>query len=93
MSVFRLSGDKPGAQLKLDTRADAEPHLRPLVESRDFVEVHFGGHTLGVGACEAVADALKTQKGLKVRAPPSLSDAALTPRRRSSTWPTSSPRD
>ena len=67
MSVFRLSGDKPGAQLKLDTRADAEPHLRPLVESRDFVEVHFGGHTLGVGACEAVADALKTQKALKVR--------------------------
>ena len=66
MSVFRLSGDKPGAQLKLDTRADAEPHLRPLVESRDFVEVHFGGHTLGVGACEAVADALKTHE-IKLR--------------------------
>lgn len=92
MSVFRLSG-AAGQQLKLDTRADAEPHLRPLVASQDFVEVHFGGHTLGVGACEAVADALKTQKALKVRfSSPALPQPADTTPHRSSTWRTSSPR-
>lgn len=55
-----------GKSLKLDTAADIEPHLKPLVESNDVEEARFQGNTLGVEACEALAKVLETKKTLKV---------------------------
>ena len=56
-----------GQGLKLNTRADIEPHLKILREMKDVEEVHFGGNTLGVEASEALADVLLGLKSLKVR--------------------------
>lgn len=55
-----------GQGLKLNTRADIEPHLKALRETKDVEEVHFGGNTLGVEASEALAEVLKDLKLLKV---------------------------
>ncbi|KAL5494960.1 RNA1 [Sanghuangporus weigelae] len=55
-----------GQGLKLDTRADIEPHLKTLREMKDVEEVHFSGNTLGVEASEALAEVLKDLKSLKV---------------------------
>lgn len=55
-----------GKGLKLNTRADIEPHLKALREMKDVEEVHFGGNTLGVGASEALAEVLVTLKSLRV---------------------------
>lgn len=55
-----------GQGLKLNTRADIEPHLKALRELKDVEEVHFGGNTLGVEASEALAEVLSTLKSLKV---------------------------
>lgn len=56
-----------GQGLKLNTRADIEPHLKVLREMKDVEEVHFGGNTLGVEASEALAEVLATLQSLKVR--------------------------
>lgn len=55
-----------GRGLKLDTAADIEPHLKPLVESQDVEEARFQGNTLGVEACEALGKVLESKKSLKV---------------------------
>lgn len=55
-----------GQGLKLDTRADIEPHLKLLREMKGAEEVHFSGNTLGVEASEALAEVLKDLKTLKV---------------------------
>ncbi|KAI5121158.1 hypothetical protein M0805_007155 [Coniferiporia weirii] len=55
-----------GRGLKLNTRADIEPHLETLRATKDVEEVHFGGNTLGVEASEALAEVLFTLKSLKV---------------------------
>ena len=57
-----------GQGLKLNTRADIEPHLKKLKEMKDVEEVHFGGNTLGVEASEALAEVLVGLKSLKVSA-------------------------
>lgn len=59
--VFSLHGEG----LKLDTRADIEPHLRG-VDPTKIEEIHFGGNTLGVEAAEALAEFLKKTEVLKV---------------------------
>ncbi|KAJ5885129.1 Ran GTPase-activating protein 1 [Penicillium taxi] len=60
--VFSLDGKS----LKLDSAEDIEAHIKPLVESTDYTEIHFGGNTLGVGASERLAAVLRTQKSLEV---------------------------
>ncbi|GAC75667.1 ran GTPase-activating protein [Moesziomyces antarcticus T-34] len=66
-----MSGDSKvfslvGKGLKLDTKADIQPHLDALQQIADLQEVHLGGNTLGVEACQALADVLKDKKTLKV---------------------------
>ena len=56
-----------GQGLKLNTRLDIEPHLQRLRAIDGVEEVHFGGNTLGVEACEALAEVLATLTSLKVR--------------------------
>lgn len=64
-TVFSLLGQG----LKLDTRADIEPHLAKF-DPAVIEEIHFGGNTVGVEAAQALAEFLtKTQK-LRVRVSP-----------------------
>ncbi|KAJ5116353.1 Ran GTPase-activating protein 1 [Penicillium angulare] len=60
--IFSLDGKS----LKLDTAKDIEAHIKPLTESIDYTEVHFGGNTLGVEASERLAAVLATQKSLEL---------------------------
>ncbi|KAF8449767.1 hypothetical protein BGX38DRAFT_1092443 [Terfezia claveryi] len=60
--VFSLEGKG----LKLNTAADIEPHIASLKADGHVEEVWLSGNTLGIGACEALADALKNKKNLKV---------------------------
>ncbi len=55
-----------GKNLKLDSAADIEPHLEVLRAIEGLEEVHLGGNTLGVEACEALAKELKQKPTLKV---------------------------
>ncbi|WFD20031.1 Ran GAP Rna1 [Malassezia caprae] len=55
-----------GKNLKLDTREDIAPYVAEIEKIEPLVEIHLGGNTLGVGACMALADVLKTKKTLKV---------------------------
>lgn len=59
-----------GKNLKANTAADLEPYLSELKELEDVEEVHFGANSLGVEACQAIAEVLKTKKHLKVCAFP-----------------------
>ena len=54
-----------GQALKLDTAADIEKHIKPLVDSNDVEEVHLEGNTIGVEASEALAKVLSTKSTLK----------------------------
>ncbi|KAG8752498.1 hypothetical protein FRC11_008299, partial [Ceratobasidium sp. 423] len=60
--VFTINGKG----LTLSTREDVEPYIKQLREIKDLEEVHFGGNTLGVGACEAIAEVLKEVDTLKI---------------------------
>lgn len=55
-----------GKNLKANTAADLEPYLTELKDLEDVEEVHFGGNSLGVEACQAIAEVLKGKKSLKV---------------------------
>jgi Ran GTPase-activating protein 1 len=55
-TVFSLEGKS----LKLDTAEDMAPHLAALKSNTSVTEVRFLGNTLGIGACEAIAEVLKT---------------------------------
>ncbi|PWZ02461.1 RNI-like protein [Testicularia cyperi] len=55
-----------GKNLKLNTKADIQPHLDELEKIADLEEIHLGGNTLGVEACQALADVLKSKTTLKV---------------------------
>ena len=59
-----------GKGLKLNTRADIEPHLAELKAVPEVEKVEFGGNTLGVEASEALAEVLVGLKSLKVRNQP-----------------------
>ncbi|EPE08295.1 ran gtpase activating protein 1 [Ophiostoma piceae UAMH 11346] len=60
--IFSLEGKG----LKLDTAADAEPHIAPLRAMDDVEEVRLLGNTLGVGACALIGEVLATKKTLRV---------------------------
>jgi Ran GTPase-activating protein 1 len=56
-----------GKGLKLTSREDAEPYVVALREMGSEVrEIHLGGNTLGVEACEALAEVIKTKSNLEV---------------------------
>jgi Ran GTPase-activating protein (RanGAP) involved in mRNA processing and transport len=55
-----------GKGIKANSAADLEPYLTELKEMEDVEEVHFGANSLGVEACQAIAEVLKTKKSLKV---------------------------
>lgn len=55
-----------GKSLKLNTRADIEPHLKD-VDPTLIEEIHFGGNTLGVDASTALAEFLSKATNIKVR--------------------------
>ena len=55
-----------GKNIKADTRQKLEPFLSELEANEDVEEVHFGGNSLGVEACRAIADVLKKKRKLKV---------------------------
>ncbi|KAF1820868.1 RNI-like protein [Dissoconium aciculare CBS 342.82] len=54
-----------GQALKLNTAADLEAHIQPLVDNQNVEEVHFEGNTIGVEASEALAKILATKKTLQ----------------------------
>jgi len=58
-----------GKNIKANTKADLEPYLSELAALEDVEEVHFGGNSLGVEACEAIAAVLKEKKSLKASKP------------------------
>jgi Ran GTPase-activating protein 1 len=60
--IFSLEGKG----LKLDTATDIEPHIQSLKNNTEIEEVRILGNTLGIGACEALAEVLKTNKNLQV---------------------------
>ncbi len=55
-----------GQGLKLDTRADIEPHLAKY-DPTVIEEIHLGGNTIGVEAAEALAEFLGKTTHLRVR--------------------------
>ncbi|KAF1986127.1 RNI-like protein [Aulographum hederae CBS 113979] len=55
-----------GKGLKLDTAEDLAKHIQKLKDDDEVEEVRFLGNTLGVGACEALAEVLKTKQKLQV---------------------------
>lgn len=55
-----------GLNLKPNTAEDFEPQLAQLRAMEEVEQVHLGGNSLGVGACEALAEIFKQKKGLKV---------------------------
>jgi Ran GTPase-activating protein 1 len=57
-----------GKNLKLTSREDIEPHIAEINAIQDLQEIHLGGNTLGVGACQALGEALKDKKNLRVSA-------------------------
>lgn len=73
MSIFTLHGQG----LKLDTRADIEPHLATL-DPTTLEEIHLGGNTLGVEACEALGEVLAKCTNIKVRISTSVSDHIIS---------------
>jgi Ran GTPase-activating protein 1 len=57
-----------GRGLTLDTKADIAPFLSN-VDATKIEEVHFGGNTLGVEACEALGEFLQKAINIKARFP------------------------
>lgn len=55
-----------GRALKLDTAADLEKHIQPLVDNAEIEEVHLEGNTLGVSACESLAKILQSKRQLRL---------------------------
>ena len=54
-----------GKNLKANTAAELEPYLSQLKELDGVEEVRLGGNSLGVEACQAIAEVLNTKKHLK----------------------------
>ncbi|KAK6335984.1 hypothetical protein TWF730_003357 [Orbilia blumenaviensis] len=52
--------------LKLDSKADIEPHLKGLIANDDVEEFILQGNTIGIEASEALAEVLKTKSKLKI---------------------------
>jgi Ran GTPase-activating protein 1 len=54
-----------GQALKLNTAADLEAHIQPLVDNADVEEIILEGNTIGVEASEALAKILAAKKSLQ----------------------------
>ena len=68
-----------GKGIKFETREDIDPYLKEIRAIPGGVEeIHFGGNTLGVEPCKALAETLKSIDTLKVciRRSPTLSDSS-----------------
>jgi Ran GTPase-activating protein 1 len=52
---------------RLDAREDVEPLLEKLKADDKVESVSFSENTLGVGACEAIGEVLRSKKSIKVR--------------------------
>ena len=63
---------------KLTRQADIEPHIADLKSNDAVEEIRLSGNTLGVGACKALADVLRTKKNLKALSSP-ICDAFISP--------------
>ncbi|CZR53948.1 probable ran GTPase activating protein 1 [Phialocephala subalpina] len=59
--IFSLEGKG----LKLDSAADVEAHIKPLIDSQDVEEIRLLGNTLGVEACKRLGEVLETKKTLQ----------------------------
>ncbi|PWN91769.1 RNI-like protein [Acaromyces ingoldii] len=55
-----------GRNLKLTTRQEAQPYVDELEQVQDLEEIHLGGNTLGIEACQAFGEILSKKKTLKV---------------------------
>ena len=55
-----------GKNLKANTAQELEPYLSDLKNLDNVEEVHLGGNSLGVEACQAIAEILKVKMVLKV---------------------------
>ncbi|GAA5992405.1 hypothetical protein JCM11641_002736 [Rhodosporidiobolus odoratus] len=55
-----------GQQKKLDSLNDIQPYLDQIQAFDDLEEIQFGGNTLGVQACEALAKVLESKTTLKI---------------------------
>lgn len=55
-----------GKNLKLTSREDIQSYIEDLNAIEDLQEIHLGGNTLGIGACQALGEALREKKSLKV---------------------------
>lgn len=66
MSNIFILQSSDGKPLKLDEAADIELHIATLKANADIEEIRLGGNTLGVEACKALAEVLKTKKNLKI---------------------------
>lgn len=55
-----------GRNLKLTTRQEAQPFVDELDQVQDLEEIHLGGNTLGIEACQAFGEVLSKKKTLKV---------------------------
>lgn len=59
-----------GKGLKLTTRDEVAPYCKALEEmGPEVTEIRLGGNTLGVEACQALAEVIQTKRQLKVSAP------------------------
>jgi len=54
-----------GKGLKLDTKEDLDKHIAPLHESSNITHIDLSGNTLGVAACEALAQILSSKPTLQ----------------------------
>lgn len=61
MTSFSLAGKG----LKLDTKEDILPHIKPLIDNDNVTSIDLSGNTLGVGACEALHPILKSKSKLE----------------------------
>lgn len=55
-----------GKNLKLTSEEDIASYLEEIQAIENLQEIHLGGNTLGVGACQALGKVLKEKKTLKV---------------------------
>ncbi|KAK9454548.1 hypothetical protein V1511DRAFT_451037, partial [Dipodascopsis uninucleata] len=54
-----------GKSLKLDTAEDIAPYIKELDSIDELESINLSGNTFGVGACKALAEALKSKTYLK----------------------------
>lgn len=65
-TVAARSYSLQGRNLKLTTREEAKPYVDELEAVEDLEEIHLGGNTLGIEACQAFGEVLSKKKTLKV---------------------------